>query len=84
MAQALTQAATQVSSAIVAAFTPRSVPSGSSTSQTGISPAKIIENRSKCYRQLTELQNLRSQGLLSDEDYSHEKDAIMAILKKLV
>lgn len=84
MAQALTQAATQVSSAIVAAFTPRSVPSGPSTSQTGISPAKIIENRSKCYRQLTELQNLRSQGLLSDEDYSHEKDAIMAILKKLV
>ena len=43
MAQALTQAATQVSSAIVAAFTPRSVPSGPSTSQTGISPAEIIE-----------------------------------------
>ena len=84
MAQALTQAATQVSSAIVAAFTPQSVSSGPSTSQTGISPAKIIENRSKCYRQLTDLQNLRSQGLLSDEDYFREKDAIMGILKKLV
>ena len=85
MAQALTQAATQVSSAIVAAFTPQSaaVPSGPSTSQ-GISPAKIIDNRSKCYRQLSDLQNLRSQGLLSDEDYSREKDAIMGILKKLV
>ena len=86
MAQALTQAATQVSSAIVAAFTPQSaaVSSGPSTSQTGISPAKIIHNRSKCYRQLTDLQNLQSHGLLSDEDYSRERDAIMGILKKLV
>ena len=84
MAQALTQAATQVSSAIVAAFTPQSASSGLSTSQTGISPAKAIENRSKCYRQLTDLQNLRSQGLLGEEDYFREKDAIMGILKKLV
>ena len=86
MAQTLTQAATQVSSAIIAAFTPQSaaVSSGPSTSQTGISPAKIIDNRSKCYRQLTDLQNLQSQGLLSDEDYSRERDAIMGILKKLV
>ena len=85
MAQALTQAAIQVSSAIVAAFTPQSaaVSSGPSTSQ-GISPAKIVDNRSKCYRQLSDFQNLRSQGLLSDEDYSHEKDAIMGILKKFV
>ena len=47
MAQALTQAATQVSSAIVAAFIPQSaaVSSGPSTSQTGISPAKIINNK---------------------------------------
>jgi hypothetical protein len=85
MAQALTQAAIQVSSAIVAAFTPQSVAVSSgptSTSQTGISPAKIIDNRSKCYRQLTDLQNLRSQGLLSDEDYSREKDSIMGIATK--
>ena len=80
MAQALTQAATQVSSAIVTAFTPQSVSSGPSTSQTGISPAKIIQNHSKCYRQLTDLQNLRFQGLLSDEDYFREEDAIMGIL----
>ena len=84
VAQALTQAATQVSSAIVTAFTPQSASSGRSTSQTGNSPAKVIENRSKCYRQLTDLQNLRSQGLLSDEDYFREKDAIMGILKKLI
>ena len=86
MAQALTQAATQVSSAtcIVAAFTPQPASSGPSTPQTGISPAKIIENRSKCYRQFTDLQNLKSQGLLRDEDYFREKDAIMEILNKLV
>ena len=84
MAQALTQTDNQVSSAIVTAFTPQSTSNCPSTSQTGISAAKVIENRSKCYRQLTDLQNLRSQGLLGEEDYFHEKDAIMGILKKLV
>ena len=61
MAQALTQAATQVSSAIVAACSPKPTTPGIST--TGISPAKVIESRSKCYKQLGDLQNLRSQGL---------------------
>ena len=83
MAEALTQAATQVSSAIVAAFTPRStIPSTSSG--TSASPAKVIENRSRCYKQLGDLQSLKSQGLLSEEDYAREKDAIMGLLKKLV
>ena len=57
MVQALTQAATQVSSAIAAAFTPQSTSSTFSapTTSIGISPAKIIENCSKCYyRQLSE------------------------------
>lgn len=81
MAEALTQAASQVSSAIVAALTPKS--SNSSTS-TGISPAKVIENRSKCYKQLGDLHSLKAQGLLSEEDYAREKDAITGLLKKLV
>ena len=81
MAEALTQAASEVSSAIVAAFTPKSaVPSTS----TCVSPAKVIENRSRCYKQLSDLQSLRSQGLLSEEEYVREKDAIMGLLKKLV
>ena len=47
-----------------------------------LSPAKIIENRSKCYRQLSELRNLKDEGLISDEDYDHERGAIMGMLKK--
>ena len=47
-----------------------------------LSPAKIIENRSKCYWQLSELRNLKDEGLISDEDYDHERGAIMGMLKK--
>lgn len=81
MAQALTHAATQVSSAITAALTPKS---SASSSSTGVSPARAIESRSKCYRQLGELQNLKLQGLLNEEDYDCERAAIMGLLKKLV
>ena len=46
------------------------------------SPAKIIENRSKCHRQLSELRNLKDEGLISNEDYDHERSVIMGTLKK--
>lgn len=72
MAQALTLAASQVSSAIVAAFTAKSSPRSTSSMSTGISLAKIIENRSKCYWQLSDLKGLKSQCLLTEEDYVHE------------
>ena len=81
MAQALTQAACQVSSAIVSAFSPK--PYTTTSTSHGASPAKVIENRSKCYKQLSDLHNLLSQGLLSEEEYVHEKDAIIKLLKKL-
>lgn len=80
---AVSAAATQVSTAIVSALTPKSTTERPSAS-TGISPARIIDNRSKCYRQLSDLQNLKSQGVLSEEDYLREKEAILVILKKLV
>ena len=77
MAAALTQDASHVSLAIVAAFTPRSsIPSISSG--TSASPAKVIENRSRCYKQLGDLQNLRSQDLLSKEDYPYYVNAVQA------
>ena len=47
------------------------------------SPAKLIDNRSKCYKQLGELKNLMQSGLLSDEEYSREREAIMGTLKSL-
>lgn len=38
----------------------------------GNGPAKIIENRSKCYKQLAELKNLKESGVLSNEEYCSE------------
>ena len=81
MAQALTQAASQVSAAIVAAC-PR--PKECAQPSNFSSPAKVIENRSKCYKQLGELKNLMMQELLGEEDYEREKNAILQLLKKLV
>jgi len=50
----------------------------------GTSPAKIIENRSKCYKQLSELNNLKAAGVLTEEEYQLEKEAVMTTLKTLV
>ena len=46
-------------------------------------PATIIENRSKCYKQLSELKNLWESDLLSDEEYAIEREAIMGMLRSL-
>lgn len=75
--QTATQAAlTQMSAALVAC--------SSRQNQSGSSPAsKVIENRSKCYKQIAELQNLKAQGFLEDEDFEREHNAIMDILKSL-
>lgn len=73
----LTQAVTDIASALVKS---RPTPSPSSVVH---SPAKIIDGRSKCYRQLSELKSLVESGLLSDEEYQVEREAIMNTLKKL-
>jgi hypothetical protein len=49
----------------------------------GTSPAKAIDSRSKCYKQLTELNNLRISGVLDEDEYIAEKNAVMTILKKV-
>lgn len=49
----------------------------------GSSPAKVIENRSKCYKQLSDLKNLLDSGVLSILEYNEEKATVMATLKKL-
>lgn len=49
----------------------------------GTSPGRIIENRSKCYRQLSELNQLKASGVLSPEEYEFEKEAVMKSLKNL-
>ena len=47
------------------------------------SPGKIIENRSKCYRQLGELKNLWESRLLSEDEYTRERESIMSTLKNI-
>ena len=76
--QAATQAAlSQVSAALVAC-------NSKSSPLSSTSPAsKIIENRSKCYKQISELQNLKMQGFLADEEFERERSAIMDILTGL-
>ena len=59
------------------ALTPPSHPSNGSRITSGTSPAKSIDSRSKCYKQLNNLKIT----VLSDEEM--EKDAIMTTLKKL-
>ena len=72
----LTQAMADILSALKPGCTPTANPVVNS-------PAKIIDGRSKCYRQLSELKNLVESGLLTDKEYRLEQDVIMNTLKKL-
>ena len=48
------------------------------------SPAKVIEGRTKCYKQLSDLNNLLQSDLLSQEEFEDERAIIMGMLHKLV
>ena len=75
----MTKVAKHLSSAIAGV-----VPSTKHTSSSVVaSPAKSIHNRSKCYKQLGDLSELRNSGVLTEEEYLREKEAIMITLKKL-
>ena len=56
---------------------------GQPVAAAGHSPAKLIESRSKLYKQLSELQNLKSMGVLDDIEYLTEKETIMDLLHQL-
>ncbi len=70
-------AVTQVVDKLANALSPKAV------SSCGNSPAKVIENRTKCDKQLSELKNLNESGIISDEEYRSEKEAFMLSLKTL-
>ena len=67
---------------VVATKSPSS-PSLTRSHTSGGSPTQLIDNRSKCYKQLNELTTLKSNGVLTDEEYMCEKAVVMATLKKL-
>ena len=80
MSEALIQAALAISTA----FSPRAPLSSSSSNQPlGTSPAKEIESCSKCYKQLNELNQLRSSGIITEDEYFEEKESVMCVLRKL-
>ena len=62
---------------------PAIIPHSTLGTPSGNSPAKVIDNRSKCYKQLGELNNLKQAGLLSDNEYASERETVMNILNKL-
>ena len=76
VAEALTHAALTISSAL-SPTTP-----GKGTVM-GTSPVRLIESRSKCYKQLHDLNTLKVSGVLSEEEYDNEKGAVLRVLKKL-
>ena len=77
VAQALSEAATALS----AAFSPGNQRAGTESKCTG--GLGIIESRSRLYKQLSELHELQNIGVLTEDEYQLEKDAIMKILKQL-
>ena len=79
----MSEALTQTALAISTVFSPRApLPSSSSIQHLGTSPAKEIESRSKCYKQLNELNQLRSSGIITEDEY-FEKESVMCVLRKL-
>ena len=70
-----------VATTIVTALSPK-VASG--TGSSGSSPARVIEHRSKRYKQLNELQDLHGSGVLNEDEYDHtEKASILGLLHQL-
>lgn len=75
VAQALSEVATTLTQALSRA------PAGQAGSTS--SPARLIDSRSKLYKQLSELQNLKSAGILTESEYTAEKGTIMDLLTQL-
>ena len=47
-----------------------------------VSPLKKTECRSKCYKQISDLSNLKVQGFITDEEFASERQSIMTLLKR--
>ena len=46
-------------------------------------PSKKIDGRSKCYKQLADLKNLKESNILTEEEFKVEREAILGILNNL-
>ena len=43
----------------------------------------MIDSHSKCYKQLSDLNNLKASGILTENEYAEEKASVMSLLRKL-
>lgn len=73
----LTEAITQAATVLTSALTPPRPAAATNL------PASQIEAQSMCYKQLGELKILRDTGVLSEEEYNTEKQAVLQVLKSL-
>ena len=48
-----------------------------------MSPCKVADTRSKYIAQLHEIKSLIQEGVLTDQEYSEQKDIILGSLRKL-
>ena len=80
----LADALTVVADKLSGAMSPHSPGSTTSRISAACSPARLIENRSKCYKQLSKLNTLKSSGVLTEVEYMSEKDGVMKTLKTLL
>ncbi|XP_064390049.1 uncharacterized protein LOC135337959 [Halichondria panicea] len=69
----ITKAITDAACAISNVLSPTQNLPAKTHNVSGCSPVRAIENRSKLYKQLNELSNLKSSGVLSDQEYLSEK-----------
>ena len=77
----ITQVVTEAATAFTSALSKPTIPVTPVSVGVTTSPAKVIECRSKLYKQLADLQNLR--GMMTEEEYSVEKESIKDFLKQL-
>ena len=80
MAGVFSKAAVAISSILTA--NPTASPGGKSGS--GSSPARVIESRSKCYKQMHDINSLRVSGVLAKEEFTFEKKAVLKILELIM
>lgn len=74
------KAVSEAASAITSAL---SGPTKTNAAVSSNSPAKLIESRSKLYKQLAELHNLKVTGVFDDTQYEMEKETILDLLRQL-
>ena len=82
VAQALAEAASAITS-VLTGLGKAVPPPGHGATNNRCSPARLIDSRSKLYKQLSELQNSKSMGILNDAEYAIEKETTMDLLKQL-